>query len=188
MSKVAIGPGPYLYPMPVLLVGANVGDKPNFMAVAWGGIADSEPPMVTVAIRHSRYTIKGFSHDAAFSVNIPSRDMVREADFCGMASGARVDKTARCGFKVSYGERTGAPLIDQCPLSLECRVVHSLNLGSHMLFVGRIEETLVAEDCLTNGKPDVIKIKPIIFINHPPLYQDYGPVLAKAFNIGKEIS
>lgn len=186
--KVRLGAQTYIYPMPVLLVGTEVGGKANFMAVAWGGIANSEPPMITVAIRHSRYTLKGVLENQAFSVNIPSSVQVVEADYCGMASGAKVDKVAACGFKIFYGAVAGAPLIEECPVNLECRVEHTLNLGTHVLVVGRIEETHVSQECLTDGKPDAVKIKPFIFTETPTkYYQAFGEVIAPAFSIGKRI-
>jgi len=188
MDRVLGGPQTWIYPMPVLLVGADVDGKPNFMAVAWGGIANGEPPMISVAIRHSRHTLKGIRQNLTFSVNIPSEDMVREADYCGLKSGAKVDKAEVCGFKVFYGKVKSAPLIEQCPLNLGCKAVHMLNLGSHALIVGRIEETRALESCLTDGKPDVSKMKPFIYTTSPlGHYRAFGEVIAPAFNIGKQL-
>lgn len=188
MDKILMGPQTLICPMPVLLVGSNVDDKPNFMAVAWGGIANSEPPMISVAIRHTRHTLKGIRQNGTFSVNIPSADMVREADYCGITSGAKVDKVEACQFEVFYGKLDSAPLIEQCPVNLECKVIHVLDLGSHALIVGRIEETHVSQNCLTDGKPDVNKIKPITYIDSPiARYQALGEILAKAFSVGREL-
>ena len=187
MTKITIGPAPLIYPMPTFLVGANVNGKPNFLTVAWGGIANVEPPMLSVAIRHSRYTHQGISQNKTFSVNIPSTDMVKETDYCGLASGARVNKVANCHFRVFYGKLNNAPLIEQCPINLECSVVHTLDLGSHSLFIGRIEETYIAEDCLTDGKPDVNKVKPLIYTTGQEWYHPLGEVIAKAFSVGREV-
>lgn len=188
MGKVRMGPQTLLYPMPVLLIGANVDDKPNFMAAAWCGIANGEPPMISVAIQHHRYTHRGIKQNLTFSVNVPSSDLVKEVDYCGIASGSKANKVKACNFIVFYGRLNNAPLIEQCPVNLECRVVHILNLGSHSLFVGRIEETYVSESCLTDGKPDVNKIKPFIYTTDPAIhYQAFGEVIAKAFSIGKEL-
>jgi len=174
--------------MPALLVGANVDDKPNFMAVAWGGIANGEPPMISIAIRHQRYTLKGIKQNMTFSVNVPSTNMVSETDYCGIISGAKFNKAQVCRFKVFYGRLDKAPLIEQCPVNLECKVVHILDLGSHSLVIGQIEETHVSDNCLTDGKPDVSKIKPFIYTTSPAnQYQTLGKVIAKAFNIGKEL-
>lgn len=188
MKKVAMGPQTLIYPMPATLVGANVNGKSNFMAVAWCGIANSEPPMVSVALRHNRYTLKGVRDKLTFSVNIPSRDLVEETDYCGITSGSKVNKTEVCHFKVFYGKLSDAPLIEQCPINLECKVVHILDLGSHVLVIGRIEETYVSENCLTEGKPDVNKIEPFAYIpTTTQQYQALGEVVAKAFSIGKEL-
>ena len=117
MGKIVMGPQTLVYPMPTLLVGANIDDKPNFMTVAWGGIANGEPPMISVAIRHTRHTLKGIRQNETFSVNIPSADMVRKADYCGITSGSKVNKVEACQFEVFYGKLGNAPLIEQWCLS-----------------------------------------------------------------------
>jgi flavin reductase (DIM6/NTAB) family NADH-FMN oxidoreductase RutF len=188
MAKVLMGPQTFLYPMPVLLVGANVNGRPNFMAVAWGGIANGVPPMISLAIRPQRYTFKGIKENMAFSVNIPSSDMVAEADYCGMASGSKVNKVEVCRFTVFYGKVENAPLIEQCPVNLECKVVHILGLGSNSLVIGSIEEAHVSEDCLTDGKPDVTKIKPLSYVTSPARqYQVMGNIIADAFSAGAKL-
>ncbi len=186
MAKVQLGPETLVYPMPVFLVGANVGGKPNFMAVAWGGIVNGSPPMVSVSIVSQRYTFKGIRENMVFSVNIPSVDMVKEVDYCGIASGSRVDKVSVCGFRVFYGKLETAPLIEQCPVNLECRVVHIMDMGSNLLVVGRVEETHVSEDCLTDGKPDVTRIRPFAYVTSPAQqYQALGNIIADAFSVGR---
>ena len=188
MGKILMGPKTLIYPMPVLLVGANVDDKPNFMAVAGCGVANGEPPMISVAIRLHRYTHRGIRQNLTFSVNVPSVDQIRETDYCGLVSGSKVNKVEACQFSVFYGKLGSAPLIEQCPINLECKVVHILELGSHSLFVGRVEETHISESCLTDGKPDVNKIKPFIFTTEPARqYQAFGETVGKAFSIGREV-
>ncbi|MFC2032973.1 flavin reductase family protein [Chloroflexota bacterium] len=188
MSKVTMGPTTLIYPMPALLIGADVDGKPNFLTVAWAGIADGEPPMISIAIRHIRYTIKGILQNNAFSVNVPSIDLVKETDYCGCVSGDKVDKVDECQFKIFYGKLGGAPLIEQCPVNMECKVVHILDLGSHALVVGRIEETHISEGCLSNGKPAVEKINPLVYAGDPERrYQAMGDVVGKAFSVGLEL-
>ncbi len=189
MGKILMGPETLIYPQPALLIGANVNGKPNFLTVAWSGIANGEPPMISIAIRHNRYTLGGIRQNMTFSVNVPSTDMVRETDYCGIVSGSEVDKVEVCRFKVFYGKLRSAPLIEQCPVNLECKVIHSLDLGSHLLVVGRIEETHVSESCLTDGKPDIDKINPFSYITDPDSqYQAVGEVIGKAYSIGKELA
>lgn len=188
MGKIQMGPTTLIYPMPALLVGANVDGKPNFMTVAWGGIVNSVPPMVSVAIQHHRYTHKGIQQNLTFSVNVPTVDLVRETDYCGITSGSKVDKVEVCQFRVFYGKLSNAPLIEQCPINLECKVMHILDLGSHSLIVGRVEETHISESCLTDGKPDVDKIKPLIYAREPARqYNALGGVVGKAHSIGREL-
>ena len=111
MNKILMGPQPLIYPMPMLLVGANIDGKPNFMAVAWCGIANGEPPMISMSIRHRRHTLIGIRQNMTFSANIPSTDLVKETDYCGIAAGSKVDKVEVCKFKVFYGKLENAPLI-----------------------------------------------------------------------------
>ena len=188
MTKKTFGPQTWLFPEPTVLVGANVGGKPNLMAVAWAGIAGGDPPVVCVSLRHVRHTLKGIRENMTFSVNIPSVDLVKETDYCGLVSGAKTDKVKDCNLTVFYGVLKSAPLIEQCPVNMECDVLQMLNVGSHSLIVGKIVETHVSEDCLTAGRPDVEKIRPIIYNPRPdPGYYAVGEKIAKAFGSGKEI-
>ena len=187
-EKVALGPQTLVYPMPSFLVGANVDGKPNYMTVAWGGIACSNPPMLTIALQHHRHTYKGIKALGAFSVNVPSADLVTETDYCGIVSGSKSDKNAVTGFKTFYGKLGNAPMIEQCPLNLECKVAHILDLGSHALIIGQIMETHVDSDCLTGGQPDVAKIKPFTFTQGTSVtYNTLGEALAPAFEVGRKL-
>jgi flavin reductase (DIM6/NTAB) family NADH-FMN oxidoreductase RutF len=185
MNKKKLGPQPMLWPHPTVLVGSHVDGRPDFAAVAWTGVAASTPPAITIALQHHRYSLKGIYQNRTFSVNIPSREMVKETDYCGLVSGAKTDKVKDCGFRVFYGNLDTAPLIEQCPVNLECEVVHILNMGSHTLVIGRVVETHVSEDCLTDGQPDVNKVRPFTFL--PGKYHGLGEAFADAFKIGKEI-
>jgi flavin reductase (DIM6/NTAB) family NADH-FMN oxidoreductase RutF len=179
------GPVPILVVYPVVMVGAKVDGKPDFATVAWTGVAASVPPTISIALQHHRHSIKGIRQNMAFSVNIPSVDQVREADYCGLVTGAKVDKVESCGFKVFYGTLDNAPLIEQCPVSHACEVVQILNLGSHELIIGRIVETYVREDCLTDGRPDAGKVRPLLFSSGK--YSSVGGPVGDAFQVGKGV-
>jgi flavin reductase (DIM6/NTAB) family NADH-FMN oxidoreductase RutF len=188
MEKVKVGPQPLVFPMPAFLIGANVEGKPNFMTAAWSGIACGEPPMISVAIRHPRYTLKGMQENMTFSVNVPSAEQVTEVDFCGIKSGAKVDKVSACKFKVFYGKVETAPMVEQCPVNLECRIEHMLDLGSHVLVVGKIEEVHVSSNCFTAEHVDVKKVRPLLWTTLPAnVYQELGEVVGKAFKIGLDL-
>jgi flavin reductase (DIM6/NTAB) family NADH-FMN oxidoreductase RutF len=188
MNKTRIGPQIPASPMPVFLVGALVDNEPNFLAIGWGGCVNGKPPMFSVALNHARYTSKGIRQSGAFSVNLPSVELVKETDFCGIVSGSKTNKTAVCKFNVFYGELKNAPMIEQCPLNIECTVVHTIDLGSHDIFIGRIEETHINEDCLTGGKPDTDRIKPFaLTTGHTNMYRALNETIASAFSIGNEL-
>lgn len=187
MAKVELVPERLMYPRPTLLVGSNVDGKANFMAVGGGGVANGEPPMIAVPIRHHCYTLKGVLQNMTFSVNTPSVDLVKEADYCGITTGAKVDKVKVCQFDVFYGHLKTAPLIEQCPVNLECKVVHVLNLGSHAFIIGEVKGTYVSDDCMTDGKPDARKIRPIVFNLETSEYLAFGEVIAKSYSIGREL-
>ena len=183
MEKIKYGPQTLLYPMPAVLVGANINETPNFMTAAWCGIAAHKPPAVSVALRKDRYTLEGVRENETFSINVPSCDMVKKTDYCGVYSGKKNDKSQI--FKVFYGDLKTAPLIQECPLNLECKVMHYLEVGSHTLIVGEIIETYLSEDCLTNGKADPAKIDPLIYIPGTVKYHRLGEDIASAFKVGK---
>lgn len=184
MSKKRLGPQTLLYPMPAVLVGAVVEGKANFMTAAWCSIACLKPPAISVAVNTARHTLKGIKENGAFSINVPSADLVKDVDYCGIYSGAKRDKSSI--FKVYFGELQTVPLIEECPVNLECKLIQSLDIGSHTLIVGEILETHVTESCLTDGKADPEKINPLVFSPAVQKYHRLGPVIAQAFKVGKD--
>ena len=183
-KKITKGSQPWVFPLPALLIGAVVDGAPNFMTAAWGCIANAEPPMLSVAIRRSRHTRKGIEQGGVFSVNVASASQAREVDFCGIESGSKTDKVARCGFTVFYGTLDKAPLIQECSLNIECRVSQIVELPTHSLVIADIVETHVSEDCLTGGKLDAAKLDPIIYVTSSRKYARLGENVADAFSAG----
>ncbi len=189
MAKIIKGPQAWIAPMPALLIGAVVDGKPNFMTAAWAGVANGEPPMISVAIRPARYTMRGIRANSEFSVNVPSASQAREVDYCGVKSGADVDKVMRCAFSIFHGTLVNAPMIEQCPINLECVVHQLIELDSHFLVLGRVVETHVSEECATsNGAIDFLGVDPVVFLDKPTRkYCRIGPVTAEAFSVGLEL-
>jgi flavin reductase (DIM6/NTAB) family NADH-FMN oxidoreductase RutF len=184
MKKVTLGPQTLLYPMPAVLVGAEVEGKANFMTAAWCGIAASSPPALAVGLQKVRHTLKGIEGNKTFSINVPSADQAEKVDFCGIYSGKKRDKSKI--FQVFYGVLKNAPMASECPVNLECRLVHKLDLDSHFLFVGEIVETHVSDRCLTDGKADPAKVDPLVYTTGTMEYRRLGGVVARAFHVGKE--
>ena len=183
MEKIKIEPGTFLYPMPTTLVGANVGGKPNYSAIAYIGIVNQDPPAVSIASNMSHYTNIGIRENRTFSVNIPSTGMVEITDYCGTKSGKNVDKSGL--FDTFYGELETAPMIRECPLCFECKVIQTVVITTMEAFIGEIVAVYTEEKYLTDGLPDITKIDPIIFAMHENNYYRLGEFLEKAYSVGR---
>ncbi|HTX44099.1 MAG TPA: flavin reductase family protein [Methanocella sp.] len=181
MDKITMGPRPLMYPMPVVLIGANVGGKPNYMAAAWCGIACMVPPMVAVAVNHARHTLQGIEENKAFSINVPSVKQVTETDHCGMVTGTRADKSKV--FENFYGKLKTAPMARECPVNLECKLFNTMDCGSHVLVVGEIVETYADKGVAPGGAPDIKKVDPLVYSDGG--YYRVGDYLTDAFSAGK---
>jgi flavin reductase (DIM6/NTAB) family NADH-FMN oxidoreductase RutF len=189
MEKVKFGPQLLVNVFPTVLVGVNVDNKPTFMALSWVGIANGEPPMVSIAVRHRRYTYVGIRQNMTFSLNVPTTEIIKETDYCGLVSGFKVNKVEKCKFNVFYGILGNAPLIEQCPVNLECKARHIISLESHALIIGSVEETYVAENCITDGKPDTRKLSCFGYTKDPfPQYLSVGQYIANAISIGRDLA
>jgi flavin reductase (DIM6/NTAB) family NADH-FMN oxidoreductase RutF len=180
MEKITLGPMPYISVMPTLLVGANVKGTPNYMTAAWATVACMAPPMVCVAINKGRYTAKGIEENRTFSLNVPSTEQVVETDHCGLVSGAKEEKSGV--FTSFYGKLETAPLIEECPVNIECRLFQSVDVGSHLLFIGEVVEVHADSACVTDGKPDITKVNPIVYAQ--AAYFGVGSLVEKAFSAG----
>jgi flavin reductase (DIM6/NTAB) family NADH-FMN oxidoreductase RutF len=185
MKKIKIGPDALLFPMPAVLVGGRAQERLSFAAIAWSGVVNSTPPMLGVGIRKSRFTHQLISESGVFSVNVPSADQAVETDFCGIVSGRNIDKVKACGFSVFYGTLENAPLIQECPLNIECSVEKVLELPSHDYFIGKIIEMHMDEDLKTAPGRGFLKIDPLVFMGTH--YARVTGNLGRAFSIGRQL-
>jgi len=185
MNKINVGPNFPLYPMPVTLVGAMVKGRPNFLTVAWVARVNLDPPLLAVALNKVRHTAAGVQEHKTFSVNLPGTDLVVETDYCGIVSGKEVDKSGL--FEVFYGQLKTAPMIQQCPLCMECKLIESVSLPTHILFVGEVVSAYTEERYLTDGKPDMQKMKPLVFVRPDGTYWTLGENVGEAYKIGKQL-
>lgn len=181
MDKIQLGPRPFMGVMPAVLLGANVNGKPNYMTAAWVSPACMAPPMVSVAVNHARHTLRGIEENGTFSLNVPSTKQVIETDYCGITTGARTDKSKVFGS--FYGRLKTAPMVEECPANIECKVFKTVDCGSHVLCVGEIVEVYLNKDCAGGAGPDVTKIDPIIYTGN---YWQLGKQVGKGFSDGKK--
>ena len=144
-----IGPTTYLSPIPSVLVGcadpAN-GVKPNLITIAWAGVVCSKPPMVSVSIRKERYSHAIISRTGEFTVNLVGKELCQAMDFCGVKSGREVDKFAHLGLTaVPAPGLESAVGVGEAPAFLSCKVHQVIELGSHDLFIGAVQQVSVAD-------------------------------------------
>ena len=144
MIKTIFKGSAMLNPVPVVLITSkNKEGKINVFTVAWIGMACTKPPMITVAIRPERLSYDYIKESGYFAVNLPTSNMVREVDYCGVRSGKQVDKIQEMNFKVDNAKDFIAPILSECPISLECKVKSITPLGTHDLFLAEIVNTHV---------------------------------------------
>ena len=187
--KKSIGARTIIYPAPILVIGTYDREgKSNVMTAAWGGICCSSPPCVAVALRKATYTYGNIVVQQEFTINIPSESHVKEADYFGIVSGKSENKFAQAGLTPVKAETVNAPYVKEFPLILECKVIHTIEIGLHTQFVGQILDVKVDEEYLTpKGYPDIEKIKPFLFAVEASGYYGLGPYLGDAFSVGREI-
>jgi flavin reductase (DIM6/NTAB) family NADH-FMN oxidoreductase RutF len=184
-ARIDLGPQGFIYPMPMTLVGADLESGPNFMPIAWINRVQMSPPRLAAGMNKNHATNAGIREHGQFSVNIPSVDMVAVTDWCGLHSAARGgDKAAQ--FEIVRGSLEHAPMIAECPVSLECRVSQVVDLGSHELFVADIVATWSEERFLDEaGKPDIAKVRPFTLTMPDNRYWALGEHIADAWAVGR---
>ncbi len=156
MPKQQIATRTLIGPVPAALISCGRGGtEKNIITLAMIGVVNSEPPMVSISVRPSRYSYAMIRESGEFVINLPSIDQAEAADRCGTVSGRNTDKFVLCEFTPEPGTLSSAPRIAECPISLDCRVVHTLALGTHVLFIGQVEATAIAPHLLAeNGELD----------------------------------
>ena len=186
--KKSLGARTIAFPTPAWAVATyDSGGKANAMVVAWGGICCSKPPCVAVSLRKATHTYGSISQRQAFTVNIASASQVAALDFFGIHSGRKIDKFAATGLTPVRSDLVDAPLIEEFPMALECRVLHTLEIGLHTQFVGEILDVKVDESVLGEDGLDVAALAPFTYAPEVREYRAIGESLGKAFSIGREI-
>lgn len=187
--KKSLGAKTIVYPTPVLIVGTydNAG-KPNAMNVAWGGLCCSSPPSIAISIRKATYTYGNVVERKAFTINIPSENYAREADYFGIASGSKEDKFSVTKLTAVKSDLVDAPYIGEFPLILECKLTHTVELGLHTQFIGEILDVKVEDSVLGEGGTiDIEKLHPFFYAPDVRAYYGVGRSLGKAFSVGKQL-
>jgi flavin reductase (DIM6/NTAB) family NADH-FMN oxidoreductase RutF len=184
--KKSLGPGTIPFPAPVWVIGSyDAEDRANMMTASWVGICNSKPPCIAVSLRRQRYSHANIVTRGAFTVSVPAIEHVQAVDYWGIVSGREEDKVARAGLGVVRSELVDAPYVAAFPVVMECRVAHTLELGSHTQFVGEVLDVKVDETLLTPaGRPDFDRLGLFVYADE---YRAVGEIVAEAFAIGKDI-
>ncbi len=185
MVKKRIDPGPFIMPMPAILVGSKVSGKANFMTAAFVGIVNFKPTIVACGLNPSHLTCDGIVENNAFSINIPPASLVEKTDYCGLYSGAKVDKSQL--FETFYGELGTAPMIEECRLTAECKLIDTVPYEVDTVYFGEVVSVHVDEASLDGNNVDWSKVEPLIFTFPDKTYWSLGNHVARAWKVGKKL-
>ncbi len=156
MAKIAWKGGALLAPVPPVMVTCGSGETANIITVAWTGIINTHPPRLSISVRPTRHSYALIKESGEFVVNLTPASLARAADYCGIYTGAKVNKFERAGLHPEPAQAVACPLIVESPLSLECRVIDILPQGTHDLFLADIVAVDVDESVIDeNGRLDL---------------------------------
>lgn len=179
MGKVSFKPGNMLYPLPAVLV--TVSDKEgndNVLTVAWTGTICSDPAMVSISVRPERHSYHMIKETGEFVINLTTKDLAFATDYCGVKSGKDVDKFRAMKLTKLPAQKVKAPLIGESPVNIECRVTESISLGSHEMFLAKVEAVTVDDAYMDkNNTFHLGEADPIVYSHGE--YYTLGSMLGK---------
>lgn len=186
MSKVVWKPGTFEYPIPAVMVSCGDMEKSNIITVAWTGILNTDPAMVYISVRPSRYSYNIIKDSKEFAINLTTENLAYKADWCGVKSGANVDKFKEMKLTKEKANFIKCPLIKESPVSIECRVEKIVELGSHTMFVARVLSIDADEKYIDEkGAFDISKCRLMAYANGG--YYALGKKLGKfGFSVQKK--
>ena len=152
MEKASWQGGALVAPVPAVMVSLGDMENSNIITVAWCGITNTVPPKTYISVRPERYSFDILKEKMEFVINLTPASYAKQADFCGMYTGRKVDKFAKCGFTKEKATKIDAPMISECPISIECKVTDIIPLGSHHMFLADILAVNVEKRMLEGDK------------------------------------
>ena len=166
MSKVTWKPGTFLYPLPAVMVSCGDMEKSNIITVAWTGIINTNPAMVYIAVRPSRYSYNTIKEKSEFVINLTTKELAYATDWCGVKTGAKFDKFKEMKLTKEPAKFVQCPMIKESPVSVECKVKEIRELGSHHMFVAEVLAINADEKYIDkNGAFDISKCDLIAYSN-----------------------
>ena len=166
MSKITWKSGTFLYPLPAVMVSCGNMEKSNIITVAWTGILNTNPAMVYISVRPTRYSYNLIKESGEFVINLTTKDLAYATDWCGVKTGAKVDKFAEMHLTKEKAKFVKCPMIKESPVSVECKVKEIKELGSHHMFVAEVL-AINADEKYIDGKGafDISKCDLIAYSN-----------------------
>ena len=163
--KKSIGLSERMYPNPAVMVSCSNENRDNIITLAWAGTVCSNPPMISISIRPSRYSHEIISASKEFVINIPNEEMIIACDFCGTNSGRDIDKFKELGLTKEKGFIVSSPIIKECPINIECRVRQIIHLGTHDMFIGEVVSVDADEEVVyPDGEIDYERIDMLSYL------------------------
>ena len=152
MSKVSLNTGALLAPVPAVMVSCGDMENSNIITIGWCGILNTSPAKTYISVRPSRHSYGIIKEKMEFVINLVPDALAKKADYCGIYTGKKVDKFKKCGFTKERASMVGAPMIAECPISIECRVTDVIPLGTHDMFMADIVNVNVDQRLLEGEK------------------------------------
>ena len=178
MGKITCKPGTFVYPIPAVMVSCGTMEKSNIITVAWTGIINTNPAMVYISVRPTRYSYNLIKDQGEFVINLTTKSLTRATDWCGVKSGANVDKFKEMKLHKEKASIVKCPMIQESPVSVECKVKEIKELGSHTMFIAEVVAINVDEKYIDNkGAFDITKCDLMAYAN--------GNYLAMGKKLGK---
>ena len=138
MKKTIWKSGTFIYPLPAVMVSCGDMEKSNIITVAWTGIMNTNPAMCYISVRPERYSYNLIKDQGEFVINLTTKDLVRATDWCGVKTGAKVDKFKEMNLHKEKANFVQCPMIKESPVSVECRVKEIKELGTHHMFIAEV--------------------------------------------------
>lgn len=187
MGKISWKPGNMVYPLPAVMVTVRGKDgKDNIITIAWTGTVCTNPPMLYISVRKERHSYEMLKEAGEFVVNLTTEDIVKATDYCGVRSGAQVDKFKETGLTKEEAQEVNCAMIKESPVNIECKLREVISLGSHDMFLADVVNVNVDDQYLEeNGKFDLAKAHPLVY-SHGAYYKTGAKLGTFGYSVKKK--
>lgn len=173
MAKIDFKPGTMIYPLPAVMVSCgSTPEEYNIITIAWTGTICSDPPMCYISVRPNRHSYDIIKKNGEFVINLTTEELAKATDWCGCRSGSKFNKWEEMGLTPGKAKVVNAPIIEEAPVSIECKVKDIINLGVHDMFLAEVVNVRVDDKYMENetGKFNLDAALPLVY-NHGGYYK-----------------